>query len=52
MVSLLHFTAPFAFVSLHPSVPGVECLFANLFDYTSIRVYASLRGYTTIFCQS
>jgi len=25
MVSLLHFTAPFAFVSLHPSVPGGEC---------------------------
>jgi len=25
MVSILHFTVPFAFVSLHLSVPGGEC---------------------------
>jgi len=29
MVSLLHFTVQFAFVSLHPSVPGGECCSAG-----------------------
>jgi len=60
MVSLVHFTAPFAFASLHPSyrsasiVLGGECRSdsAASFTHTSLRVYTGLRGYAMTFCQS